>query len=68
METIKIKKSEIIELRVNESEFNGRKFINIRDYFLDKINEQYKPSKKGVAMTPEVWKQLLSELKKRDLI
>jgi len=68
MKTIKIKKSETIELQVNESEFNGRKFINIRDYFLDKIDEQYKPSKKGVAMIPEIWEQLLLELKNQNLI
>lgn len=68
METIKIKKTDAVEIQINESEFNGRKFVNIRDYFLDKNTNEYKPTKKGVAMSPEIWEQLLLELKSQDLI
>jgi len=68
METIKIKKNDAVEIQINESEFNGRKFVNIRDYFLDKNTNQFKPTKKGVAMSPEIWEQVLLELKSQGLI
>jgi len=68
METIKIKKNDAVEIQISESEFNGRKFINVRDYFLDKNTNEYKPTKKGVAMSPEIWEQLLLELKRQSLI
>lgn len=52
-------KNALEEVRVSVSTFKGKKYIDFRVYYQDDSGE-YKPSKKGIAISPE----LLPELEK----
>jgi len=41
-------------VRVSLSEYKGKRFIDIRLYYLDAAGE-LRPSKSGVTITPELW-------------
>ena len=47
------------EVRISVNTYKGKKYIDIRVYYQDDSGD-YKPSKKGVALSPE----LLEELQK----
>jgi hypothetical protein len=53
-------KSEII--RVETSEFKGNKFIDCRVYFKDENSGKYLPTKKGIAFSHKVAKQVIEAI------
>ncbi len=46
---------------ISISEFNGKKFLDIRKFFRDD-NEQLQPTKKGIAMNKEQFEGVLGIL------
>ncbi|MBP9887805.1 MAG: transcriptional coactivator p15/PC4 family protein [Leptospiraceae bacterium] len=48
-------KGEII--RVEISEFKGKKLLNLRVWYTD-ANGDYKPTQKGIAIPPELYEQV----------
>ncbi|KAI4526457.1 PC4-domain-containing protein [Schizophyllum commune Loenen D] len=42
--------------RASASEFKGQRYINIREYYVDKASGEEKPGKKGIALNAEQWK------------
>lgn len=48
-------KGEII--RVEISEFKGKKLLNLRVWYTD-ANNEYKPTQKGIAIPPELYEQV----------
>jgi hypothetical protein len=44
--------------RVAMSIFNGRKMLNIREYYLDENNDM-RPGKRGIALYEEEWMKLM---------
>lgn len=48
-------KGEII--RVEISEFKGKKLLNLRVWYSD-ANGEYKPTQKGIAISPELYEQV----------
>ena len=47
MKEIKKNSQEII--RVESKEYKGNKFLDCRVYFLDKVTQEYRPTKKGIS-------------------
>lgn len=47
---------------VSVSEFRGRKYVDIREYYVDKKTAELKPSRKGIALKPEEWTSLTKQL------
>jgi len=43
--------------RATVRKFNGKPLIDIREFYVDK-EEQLKPGKKGISLTPEQWEAL----------
>ena len=39
--------------RASASEFKGQRYINIREYYVDKASGEEKPGKKGIALNAE---------------
>lgn len=63
------------EIRINYTTFKGRDYIDIRKYYLDendrrwspqaaaeRKDELFKPTKKGIALTPEQFKKVMDVL------
>jgi len=40
------------------SEFKGRLFVNIREWYTDKATGELKPGKKGIALNPLQWDEI----------
>ena len=53
-------KNEII--RVETSEFKGNKFIDCRVYYRDENSGKYLPTKKGIAFSHKVAKQVIEAI------
>ena len=53
-------KNEII--RVETSEFKGNKFIDCRVYFKDENSGKYIPTKKGIAFSHKIAKQVIEAI------
>jgi hypothetical protein len=50
------------EVWVTSGEFKGVDLLGVRVYYLDEATGEHKPSKKGVALRPETWGQVLPYL------
>jgi hypothetical protein len=50
-------------VRIELSEFQGRQYVGARIYFMDDKGE-WKPTKKGITLTPEVMAQVHQALGK----
>lgn len=44
--------------KASVSEFRGKKYVNIREYYLDKASGEEKPGSKGIALNKEQWEEL----------
>jgi len=56
-------KNALEEIRVSISTFKGKKYLDIRVFYQDDSGE-FKPSKKGVALSPELLGELEAALSK----
>lgn len=52
-----IKKTGKEQLRISINEFHGFKYIDIRSFFL--LENDYKPSKKGITLKTDLYPELL---------
>jgi len=50
-------------IRVQISEFEGKKYLDIRKFYLDKETEEYKPTRKGISLNPEIAEEVLNTAK-----
>jgi hypothetical protein len=50
-------KNALEEIRVSVSTYKGKKYVDLRVYYQDD-NGEYKPSKKGIAVSPELLPEL----------
>ena len=55
MKEIKKNSQEII--RIENKEYKGNKFLDCRDYYLDKDTQEYRPTKKGISFNHNVIKK-----------
>lgn len=58
-----IQKNSTEKIRVTISEYKGHEFIDVRVYFEDD-NGEWKPTKKGIAISPDKIDEVISLLKK----
>lgn len=56
-------KNALEEVRVSVSTYKGRKYLDIRVYYQGDDGD-YKPSKKGVALSPELLPELETAIQK----
>ena len=61
MDKIIINKNKDNRIQVEESEYHGQRYIDIRLYYLDKDNE-FKPTKKGLTLTMDLWQEVINQL------
>jgi hypothetical protein len=46
-----------IDIHINE--YKGTTFVDIREYYLERDSEQWKPGRKGIAIRDELYPELL---------
>lgn len=46
--------------RVSVSNFKGKQYLNIREYYQDKSSGEMRPGKAGITLTKNEWNQLLA--------
>ncbi len=56
-------KNALEEIRVSVSTYKGKKYVDLRVYYQDD-NGEYKPSKKGIAISPELLPELENSIGK----
>lgn len=56
-----IKKNAFTRIRIEKREFQGKEFIDIRQYFKNE-DDEYKPSPKGVTLPPDKLNELIQAL------
>jgi len=61
---VEIKKNNTEIIRISQSEFKGKSFIDCRVYFRKDENDDWKPTKKGIAFNPSVTQDLIEGLLK----
>ena len=53
------------KIRARVGEYNKRKFADLRIFYLDEDSGEWKPTRKGIAFSPELWpefKQMVDAL------
>ncbi len=45
-------------IRVEITEFKGRRYLNLRIWYTDKNTGEFKPTQKGIAVKPELFAEL----------
>jgi len=58
---IEIKKNAFTQIRIERREFQGKDFVDIRQYFKNDEDE-YRPSQKGVTLPPDKLNELIQAL------
>ncbi len=48
--------------KVQASEFKGKLYVNIREYYVDKATQKEMPGNKGIALTVEQWNSLKEQV------
>lgn len=60
-----IEKNSSNKIRVSLTDFKGHDFVDVRVYYEDEDGE-YKPTKKGIALKPEVIPEVIEALQKAE--
>ncbi|ODV58154.1 chromatin-binding transcription coactivator SUB1 [Ascoidea rubescens DSM 1968] len=47
--------------RINVRQFNSHNLVDIREYYNDKNTDEFKPGKKGISLSEDVWISLLEQ-------
>ena len=50
-------------IRVQISEFEGKKYLDIRKFYLDKETDEYKPTRKGISLNTDIAEEVLETAK-----
>ena len=63
------------KIRARIGEYSGHKFADLRIYYTDEDSSEWKPTRKGITFSPELWPEfkkmvdaLEEELKQQGLI
>ena len=54
-----IQKNQKEKIIVSTNEYKGNKFIDLRVHYEDEVSSEYKPTKKGIALSPKVIKEVV---------
>ena len=49
-------------IRVEVSEYQGKKYLNVRVWYTDKTSGEFKPTQKGVAIRPDQFDEFLAAI------
>ncbi len=60
MKEIQKNSQEII--RIENKEYKGNKFLDVRVYYKDRDTEEYKPTKKGISFNHRIAKEVIEAL------
>ena len=61
-----IKKTGVVVTKVRLTEFKGRRFLDIRDFFKPKNSIEFAPTKKGVALDVSKIAEIISLLEQAE--
>ncbi len=61
-----VEKNSRERIEVRAAEYEGHQYIDIRTYWRAKDDGEWKPSKKGVTLRPELVGELIAVLKKAE--
>ena len=61
--SIDIKKNSREIIRIEDSEYQGNRFVDLRVYYYDEANGENKPTKKGVAIPYSSLGEVIDALK-----
>jgi len=61
MDKIIIEKNNTTRVQIEQSDYQGQGYIDIRLYYLDKDGE-YKPTRKGLTLTIDKWQEIIQQL------
>ena len=50
-------------IRIVKSEYQGKNYVDIRKYYLDKDTDEYKPTKKGISIPENLVEEVLKTIK-----
>jgi hypothetical protein len=62
----KLKKNTIAEVWVCLREYQGRQYVDVREYFLLGDDRQWHPTKKGIMLAPELLPQVIDGVEALD--
>ncbi|ODV90701.1 hypothetical protein CANCADRAFT_109841 [Tortispora caseinolytica NRRL Y-17796] len=48
--------------RITISKFKNRPLISIREYYMDTNSGEYRPGKKGIALSIQVWREIMDNI------
>ena len=54
-----IQKNKREKIIVSANEYNGHKYVDLRIHYNDGESPEYKPSKKGITIKPEIAEQVI---------
>ena len=60
---VDIKKNSREVIRIEGSEYQGNRFVDLRVYYYDDSNDEYRPTKKGVAIPYSSLGEVIQALK-----
>ena len=49
-------------IRVEVSEYQGKKYLNVRVWYTDKTSGEFKPTQKGVAIRPDQFDEIFAAI------
>lgn len=61
-----IQKSETEIVRVSTGEYKGTTYVDLRLFFRGRDNGEYRPTKKGLTLTSELFTELVKGLKRAE--
>ncbi len=59
-----VEKNTLERIEVRDCEYKGHPYIEIRTYWRARDDDEWRPSKKGVTLKPELVEELIVALKK----
>ena len=63
MSAIEVVKNSLEIIRFQVTEFRGKRYGDIRVYYRDD-NGEWKPTKKGLTLSPELWPEFVDGIRK----
>lgn len=61
-----IQKNSTNKIRVSVREYKGRQFVDVRTFFQNEVSNEYGPTKKGIAISPDKITELIRLLSEAD--
>ena len=57
-----LKNGDSQQIQIRKTEYHGTEYIDIRKFYLDKKDDSFKPTRKGISLTPEQWEQVKAKI------